>query len=70
MKRAAQWIDRPYCPGCETYAAEHIEYKYDDDPDESARQDGTYNPSNGHFLCMKCYIKAGMPSSPNGWVCP
>lgn len=33
-------------------------------------EEGTFNPSNGHFLCDECYIKAGMPSSPTGWVCP
>lgn len=32
--------------------------------------EGTYNPVNGHFLCDMCYIKAGCPSSPNGWKCP
>jgi hypothetical protein len=34
------------------------------------REEGTYNPTNGHFLCDECYIRAGMPSSPTGWVCP
>lgn len=34
------------------------------------QEEGTYNPKNGHFLCDKCYIKAGMPSAPNGWRCP
>ena len=34
------------------------------------REEGTLNTSNGHFLCDSCYIKAGMPSSPSGWVCP
>jgi hypothetical protein len=28
---------------------------------EYARQDGTYNPVNGHFLCDSCYIASGMP---------
>jgi len=32
--------------------------------------DGTFNPDNGHFLCMGCYIQAGMPVAPHGWVCP
>lgn len=26
------------------------------------RQEGTYNPRNGHFYCTSCYIKVGMPS--------
>lgn len=34
------------------------------------KEEGTYNSSNGHFLCNSCYIKAGMPSSPYGWTCP
>lgn len=33
-------------------------------------EEGTYNKSNGHFLCTACYIDAGMPTSPGGWVCP
>lgn len=24
-------------------------------------EEGTYNPSNGHFYCTRCYIKLGMP---------
>lgn len=32
--------------------------------------EGTLNRDNGHFLCTDCYIKAGMPSSPTGWICP
>lgn len=32
--------------------------------------EGTLNRENGHFLCTTCYIKAGMPSSPQGWKCP
>ena len=34
------------------------------------REEGTLNRANGHFLCTDCYIDAGMPSSPRGWVCP
>jgi hypothetical protein len=32
--------------------------------------EGTYNRVSGHFLCDTCYIKAGIPTSPLGWVCP
>jgi len=40
-------------------------------PDDYVRrEEGTYNPANGHFLCTSCYCDAGMPSSPTGWVCP
>lgn len=39
--------------------------------DQWIRQnEGTYNPSNGHFACTDCYIKIGQPSSPQGWVAP
>jgi len=27
------------------------------------QEEGTYNPSNGHFLCTNCYINAGMPAA-------
>jgi hypothetical protein len=33
-------------------------------------EEGTLNKQNGHFLCTDCYIEAGMPSSPRGWVAP
>lgn len=39
--------------------------------DEYVRtEEGTYNRDNGHFLCDDCYVDAGQPSSPIGWVCP
>lgn len=34
------------------------------------QEEGTLNRQNGHFLCDDCYIAAGMPTSPTGWVCP
>lgn len=34
------------------------------------KEEGTYNRENGHFLCTDCYVKAGCPSSPRGWVAP
>lgn len=34
------------------------------------QEEGTLNRENGHFLCTSCYIRAGMPSSPRGWVAP
>lgn len=40
-------------------------------PDEYVRrEEGTYNPDNGHFACTECYIRIGMPSSPRGWIAP
>jgi len=32
--------------------------------------EGTLNRENGHFLCDSCYIAAGQPVDPNGWVAP
>ena len=34
------------------------------------KEEGTLNPLNGHFLCDRCYIAAGMPTGTGGWVCP
>jgi len=33
-------------------------------------EEGTYNSSNGHFVCTPCYLAMGAPSSPKGWVAP
>ncbi len=32
--------------------------------------EGTLNHETGAYLCDECYIKAGMPSSREGWVVP
>ncbi|HYE39172.1 MAG TPA: hypothetical protein VEB23_04525 [Ramlibacter sp.] len=66
----------PVCTGCKKRPAELDEYTElaaDENmtPDEYVRkEEGTYNPENGHFLCTNCYVEAGMPSSPQGWVAP
>lgn len=68
----------PTCQGCGKPASELPEYisgaeMEEMTPDEYCKsQEGTYNHSNGHFLCSPCYIKAGMPSLPGrrGWKCP
>jgi len=66
----------PICQGCNKFATELDEYieiakEEDMTPEEYVRsEEGTYNPRNGHFLCTQCYVNAGMPSSPRGWVCP
>lgn len=40
-------------------------------PSEYVREnEGTYNHRNGHFLCDGCYIDAGMPVAPGGWIAP
>lgn len=33
-------------------------------------EEGTLNRRTGRFLCDDCYIKAGMPTAPGGWVVP
>jgi len=43
---------------------------YKSPTDFVVREEGTYNPTNGHFLCTPCYIKAGSPASEQGWVAP
>lgn len=66
----------PICQGCKQLPKDIEEYfeaaiDADMEVNEYVRQEeGTYNPSNGHFLCTDCYIKAGMPSSNEGWICP
>jgi hypothetical protein len=67
---------QPYCTGCDKTPEEIDEYvicaKEDGmTPTEWVRrEEGTLNPANGHFLCTDCYIRAGMPSTPYGWVAP
>lgn len=34
------------------------------------QNEGTFNHTNGHFCCTKCYIEIGMPSNPWGWHAP
>lgn len=66
----------PICTGCRKHPDQLSEYvsaaaDAGISPDDYVRrEEGTYNRENGHFLCTNCYIKAGMPSSPRGWVAP
>lgn len=66
----------PMCVGCGKHPADdpylvELAEEEGSTPDEYVRyNEGTYNPENGHYLCDTCYIKAGMPSSPYGWVAP
>lgn len=65
----------PYDPSCNTFARDMDYIDFYKEPDETRvdfimRNEGTYNSFNGHFLCDECYIEAGMPTAPNGWVCP
>ena len=65
-----------FCTSCGKYPEELSEYVQmamteGCTPDEYVwGNEGTLNRSNGHFLCDSCYIEAGMPSSPDGWVAP
>lgn len=69
---------KPKCTGCDRYAdelEEYIEAATDCgmSPDEYCMaEEGTYNATNGHFLCTDCYIKAGMPAVPHPgqWIAP
>lgn len=67
---------QPQCQGCGKKPNEISEYSQETtgselSPDEYVKkEEGTYNRENGHFLCTACYIKAGQPSSPRGWVAP
>jgi hypothetical protein len=69
-------IEDPICTGCNRRPPEISEYSEDatqsgmDPTTYVIREEGTFNPQNGHFLCTDCYIKAGMPVAPGGWVAP
>lgn len=58
---------KPRCIGCNKNADELDEYieiakEEDMEVDDYVKsEEGTYNPSNGHFYCTSCYIEVGMP---------
>lgn len=64
----------PICIGCNKHPDDLSEYSpeitgTDLTPVEYVRQEeGTFNRLNGHFLCTICYIAAGTPASPRGWI--
>lgn len=66
----------PVCAGCGRHPGQIPEYGSAMTgsalaPGDYVRaEEGTYNDENGHFLCTQCYIEAGMPSAPGGWVAP
>lgn len=78
--RTHYWSDeeRPLavCIGCKAMPSELHEYSPEATGEDMSAEDyvwqeeGTLNTRNGHFLCTKCYIGAGMPSSPTGWKAP
>jgi hypothetical protein len=68
-------VTKPICIGCNKHPDELSEYVdaawengFSSPAEYVQREEGTYNPSNGHFLCTGCYIEAGMPTSPRGWT--
>ena len=67
---------RLLCSGCRKTPRQIPEYRdaalaEETTPNDYVREhEGTLNRANGHFLCTKCYIVAGMPSRPGGWVAP
>lgn len=69
------YIPDPVCIGCDTRAMDldYIDAFRDSNENRAdyiRREDGTLNISNGHFMCDSCYIKAGQPTAPGGWVAP
>lgn len=67
----------PLCTGCNRHPAQIEEYLSHAaaegmTPDEFVtREEGTFNFSNGHFLCTACYIAAGSPTAKHGrWEAP
>lgn len=70
---------KPICTGCNKHPDEIEEYvdgakELGITPDQYAQEEeGTYNKTNGHFLCTDCYIAAGMPANPYpqpNWIAP
>lgn len=68
---------RPICIGCNRRPDQITEYvnmvrNSAISPDEAVRrEEGTYNPDNGHFACSACYFRMGAPSMPwPGWKAP
>lgn len=67
---------RPLCVGCLRHPDEIPDLKAAADAADMApdayvlAEEGTLNPDNKHFLCDECFIKAGKPASPSGWVAP
>lgn len=64
------------CAGCQKTPSEIEEYIEDalvegmSEDDYVWEEEGTLNRNTGKFLCTHCYIQAGMPTAPGGWVVP
>lgn len=73
--------DKPICIGCGKTPDQLLEYVEASSPEEYGgrgitpdeyvrREEGTYNPANGHFACTSCYYKMGAPTTKTGWKAP
>jgi hypothetical protein len=74
-------VIKPFCTGCNKEPNRLDDFNnwasegYDSADDMCRQEEGTYNQTNGHFLCLECYISAGMPANHyagpgSGWVAP
>lgn len=74
---------KPYCPGCKRDCLEIPEVisfakEEETSPEQWVRsEEGTYNPTNEHFLCDTCFIakeqstgKRLVGTDGTRWVCP
>ena len=55
---------KPICVGCQkppTELAEYCERYWEIPPDVTVKDDGTYNPDNGHFWCTACFVNEKCP---------
>jgi hypothetical protein len=58
---------KPICIVCNKTADELEEYKFGAEENDMTpedfliEQEGSYNPSNGHFYCTDCYVKSNCP---------
>jgi hypothetical protein len=76
--------DAPKCGGCRRRPFQIPEYveaataELGSDPDPTPEEidawlrvsEGTFNPATNRYLCTECFLRAGMPVSPQGWKCP
>lgn len=67
----------PICVGCalrpeelDCYTSIWDPADYDSVTEYVINEEGTYNASNGHFLCDACYIINGQPATRTGWRAP
>lgn len=66
-----------HCIGCQKTPQELAEYEHaarDEGMTAAeyvALEEGTYNITNGHFVCTPCYLRMGAPVAESGrWIAP